>query len=314
MSIVRTRREALKGLAVVSLLPALASAKAAKPRRQPPSLRLDPITDRLGVITGGACNVVVLRGDDGLLLVDGGAPEDAAALAAFLKTTFPGLAPKVVLDTHWHLANTGFNAEARRAGAEVHAHENTRLWMSTEIRSRWEDRTYPPQPEAMRPTKTFYDGVQKLAFGGQTVEFALLPQAHTDGDIYVRFVEADVIATGDVFAPDRYPIVDAATNGWLGGMNQGLKTLAAAGSAKTRYVPSQGPVSDVAAVKAQQELCYTVVSRIGESYYKGETWEQLLASQPTREFDATLGDPSLFLRQAYESAWYHVTEIRRIAR
>ena len=65
---------------------------------------------------------------------------------------------------------------------------------------------------------------------------------------------------------------------------------------------------------AQQELCYTVLSRIGESYYKGETWEQLLASRPMREFDATHGDPSLFLRQSYESAWYHVTEIRRIAK
>ncbi len=141
-----------------------------------------------------------------------------------------------------------------------------------------------------------------------------MPQAHTDGDIYVRFVDANVIATGDVFAPSRYPVVDSASNGWLGGMHQGLKTLAGLGKADTRYVPGAGAVGDVAALKAQQELCYTVLTRIGESYYKGDTWEQFLAANPTKEFDAANGDPSLFLRQSYESAWYHVNEIRRVAR
>jgi glyoxylase-like metal-dependent hydrolase (beta-lactamase superfamily II) len=320
MSVVRTRRQALMGLAAASLLPAALagaprlSSASASPRRAAPSFVLEPLADRLGLITGGASNVVVLQGDDGLLLVDGGAATDAAALLAFLKQTFPAQPVKTVLNTHWHLANTGINAEARRQGAEVLAHENTRLWMSTVIHSRWEDRVYPPQPEAMRPSRTFYDGVQRLTFGGQQIEYALLPQAHTDGDIYVRFVEANVVAAGDVLAPARFPLVDSATNGWLGGMHRGLKTLAGLGSSGTRYIPSQGPVSDAAAVTAQQELCYTVLSRIGESYYKGETWEQLLASRPTREFDATHGDPSLFLRQSYESAWYHVTEIRRIAK
>jgi glyoxylase-like metal-dependent hydrolase (beta-lactamase superfamily II) len=167
---------------------------------------------------------------------------------------------------------------------------------------------------SVRPTRTFYDGKQSIDFAGVKVEYGLLPQAHTDGDIYVRFPAEDVVFAGDVFAPGRYPIVDSSTNGWLGGMHQGLKTLGALGGASTRYVPGSGSVGDAAALKAQQDLCFTVISRIGESYYKGETWEQFLASQPTKEFDASHGDPSLFLRQAYESAWYHVNEIRRIAK
>ena len=321
MSFVRTRREALKwGLAAASLVPAALAvapravlAKAA-PRVAPASLRYEPLTGRLGVVSGGACNVTVLRGDEGLLLVDGGVATDAKALLKLLGEQFPRQPVKVLLNTHWHLANTGLNAEARRQGAEVLAHENTRLWMSTVVNSRWEDRVYPPQPENARPTKTFYDGVQTLTFGGTKIEYALMPQAHTDGDIYVRFVDDNVVAAGDVFAPARYPVVDSASNGWLGGMHQGLKTLAGLDKGGTRYVPGQGAVGDVAALKAQQEVCYTVLTRIGESYYKGDTWEQLLASNPTKGFDAALGDPSLFLRQSYESAWYHVNKIRRVAR
>jgi len=57
-----------------------------------------------------------------------------------------------------------------------------------------------------------------------------------------------------------------------------------------------------------------VLTRIGQSYYKGETWEQFLASAPTQEFDAAFGDPARFLRTAYEGAWGHVNEIRRVTR
>lgn len=320
MSVVHTRRGALKwGLAAASLVPAVLAvaprtAAARAIGRAAVSLHYAPLSDTLGVVSGGACNVTVLRGEEGLLLVDGGAATDARALLRLLGERFPRQPVKVLLNTHWHPANTGLNVAARRQGAEILAHENTRLWMSTVVNSRWEDRIYQPRPENARPTKTFYDGVQTLSFGGQRIEYALLPQAHTDGDIYVRFVDADVIAAGDVLAPARYPSVDPASNGWLGGMYQGLKTLAVLGTADTRYVPGAGAVSGVAALQAQQELCYTVLSRIGESYYRGETWEQLLASRPTREFDAANGDPSLFLRQSYETAWYHINEIRRVAR
>ena len=61
-------------------------------------------------------------------------------------------------------------------------------------------------------------------------------------------------------------------------------------------------------------MCFTVISRIGDSYYKGQTWDELVASNPTKEFDAQYGDPALFLRQSYDTAWYHVGEIRRVAR
>ncbi len=58
-------------------------------------------------------------------------------------------------------------------------------------------------------------------------------------------------------------------------------------------------------------MCITVLQRIGESYYKGQTWEEFLSTQPTREFDAQWGSPDLFLHTSYEAAWYHITEVRR---
>ena len=69
-----------------------------------------------------------------------------------------------------------------------------------------------------------------------------------------------------------------------------------------------------AIIRAQQEMCFDVLTRIGQSYYKGESRAQFLASAPTRDYDAKYGDPTRFLRTAYDSAWLHVNEIRRPGR
>jgi glyoxylase-like metal-dependent hydrolase (beta-lactamase superfamily II) len=277
-------------------------------------LTLSPLAGRLSLITGGAANIVVASAGNELLLVDGGASADAGQLSKLLTANFPNHRLKAVINTHWHWAQSGFNAAARKAGADVLAHEYTRLWLSTEVNSRWEGKVYKPQPAESLPNKTFYSGPQSLPFGGGAVEFVHLGQAHTDGDVYVRFPEENVIVAADVVSPTKYPIIDSASNGWLGGMQGALRTIAARCDANTKVIPAVGAPVAVDAVKRQQDMCYSVVSRIGENYYKGGTFEELLASKPTKDFDAQYGDPALFLKQSYETAWYHVNEIRRVNR
>jgi cyclase len=277
-------------------------------------LTIVPLGGRLSLIGGAAANIVVARAGDELLLVDGGSGADSKALQKLLADSFPGAKLRTVINTHWHWAQSGFNATARKAGVDVVAHENTRLWLSTEVNSRWENRIYKPQPAEALPNKTFYYGPQTLGFGGSKVEYVHLGQAHTDGDIYVRFPEENVIVAGDVASPGRYPIIDSASNGWLGGIHTALKTLVGRCDAGTKVVPGVGAPVGVEALKQQQEMCYSVISRIGENYYKGGTYDEIVAAKPTREFDAQFGDPTLFLKQAYETAWYHVGEIRRVAR
>jgi cyclase len=277
-------------------------------------LVVSPLVGRLSLITGGAANIVVASAGRELLLVDGGAAADAGELSKLLAAQFPGQKLRAVINTHWHWAQSGFNATARRSGAEVLAHENTRLWLSTEVNSRWEGKIYKPQPAEALPNRTFYYGPQSLPFAGGAVEYVHLGQAHTDGDLYVRFPEENVIVAADVVSPGRFPIIDAASNGWLGGMQGALRIVAARCDAGTKVIPAVGAPVGVEAVKQQQEMCYSVISRIGENYYKGGTFEELLASAPTKEFNAQYGDPALFLKQAYETAWYHVNEIRRVAR
>jgi glyoxylase-like metal-dependent hydrolase (beta-lactamase superfamily II) len=295
------------GLAGVALSPPTRAARE-------PSLVLRPLGDGLWVVQGGAAPVVVVDSGRELLLVDGGDAAGWRALHALLAREFRGRRVATAFNTHWHWDRTGANESLAVDGATLIAHENTRLWLGTEVRDSWAPRVFPPRPTRALPNQTFFYGSNTLQFGGQVLEYGYLPQAHTDGDLYVYFPRQDVLVAGDVVSNGGYPVVDAATNGWLGGMLGGLKVLLARCTDGTRVIGSGATPVGKGQLVAQQDLCFDVLTRIGQSYYKGETWPQFLASGPTKAYDVTRGDPARFLRSAYDSAWHHVNEIRRVTR
>jgi cyclase len=272
------------------------------------------LSEELWLFQGDGGNVVAARGGEGVLLVDSGSPESGSALRRRMATECGTHRVETLLNTHWHWDHTGGNEVFAKSGAAIVAHENTKLWLGTQVISRWEDRTYPPRSAQALPTKTFFYGTQQMRFGQHAIEYGYLPQAHTDGDIYVHFPDANVLVAGGIVSGGTYPIADYCTGGWLGGMISALKALIAKSDAHTRIVSGLGPLRSRADMQAQLELCFTVLTRIADSYYKGQTWQQLLTSRPTREFDAQWGDPGTFLKTAYEGAWLHINEIRRVTR
>lgn len=291
-------------------LPRLARAGGTTPA----AIKANRLSERLVMFEGAGGNVVAATSEDGILMVDGGLAQHSAALLERVSAECGGKPLKMLFNTHWHWDHTGSNEAAARAGATIVAHENTKLWMGTDIISRWEGRTYPRRPPEALPKQTFYYGKQRILFGRGTVDYGYLSQAHTDGDIYVFFPEDNVLVAGDVVSGAGYPIVDYSTGGWLGGMIEGLKTLIDLVDDQTRIVPGKGPVLTRANLQAQREMCLAVLTRIGASYNAGQTWNELVASRPTREFDQKWGDPEVFLRTAYHSAWGHLGDIRRVTR
>jgi glyoxylase-like metal-dependent hydrolase (beta-lactamase superfamily II) len=309
----RTLLHASLAAAVSAAVPALL------PRRAAATVRAEPISwARLGrdlwVFGGAGGNVVASGGPKGLLLVDGGTQERSAELLKHIAAESGGRKIETLINTHWHWDHTGSNLALARSGARILAHENTRLWLTQEVISKWEGRTYPPLSAKALPTQTFFYGAHEMSTPNGKIEYGYLPQAHTDGDLYVFFPEANVLVAGDVVSGGSYPIADYCTNGWLGGMISALKLLIGKCDGQTQVVPGSGPVRKKADLQAQLDMCFEVLSKIADNYYKGETWGQLVESQPTRAFDARWGNPDVFLKTGYEGAWLHINEIRRVTR
>ncbi len=169
-----------------------------------PELVVTPLSDRILLISGGGGNVTVFNSPDGVLMVDGGSPEHSASVLRLVKQRTGSSKIHTLFNTHWHWEQTGSNGALGRAGTHIIAHENTRLWLSTEVKSKWQNRVFKPLPREARPNQTFYT-TGNLTFGGEQIDYGYLPQAHTDGDIYVYFRNANVLVAGDVVCAGCLP-------------------------------------------------------------------------------------------------------------
>jgi len=313
--IFHTRRALLGASAAFALTAPLLGAGARRALAQAPhAITTSSVGANMVLLQGSGGNVVALMGSDDVVLVDGGLASSTTDLLAAVAAASRARPVRTLFNTHWHWDHTGSNETLAQSGATLIAHENTRLWLGTEIVSRWENRTYPARPVSALPGKTFFYGAQQLSAAGAKIEYGYLPQAHTDGDLYVFFPEQNVLVAGDVVSGRGYPISDYATGGWLGGMIDSLKILLEKSDAKTKIIPGTGPVLSRAQLQEQLTMSQAVVTSISNSYYKGETWSEFIATRPTQAFDARWGNPDIFLRTAYDGAWGHITEIRRVTR
>lgn len=140
----------------------------------------------------------------------------------------------------------------RKVFVQLFGEGNTRLWLATPTWMPAEDRYRPPRPRLAHPTETFYaDGT--MTAGRARVDYGYLIAAHTMGDIYVFFRDANVLAAGDVASPARDPALDWFTGAWLGGRVDAMDRLLAL-SDETRIVPGSGPVMRRADLQAERDL------------------------------------------------------------
>jgi len=268
-----------------------------------------PVATKLGervtLITGGGNNVLALAGDSGSLLVDAG---DAAHAPDVIK-----LAGKVntVINTHYHLESTGGNDAMAGAGAKIVAHLNTKLWMTQEIIRDWEaGKVYAPRAKAALPTDTFRATSGEMTFGGERIEYGLLTQAHTDGDLFVHLRNANVLAVGDTVQPGRLPTLDWFCGGWIGGMMNAQKALLDRADDQTKIVPAAGPVMTKADLQASHATIVKIREKLVGLVKKGQGAQNMIDVKAVDEFkDVMPGDAATFLYCAYRGLWAHAREL-----
>ena len=307
----RGRRHFLTSAAALAVAAGAAAvpARAARVRKASPvSLEFTPLTARVALLSGAGANIVVAQSDAGLILVDGGLDESRVAVRSLLTQRFGNAPLAWLFNTHWHREQTGLNEIVGREGGVICAHENTRLWLATEFYVDWQDRTYAPLPAAALPSRRFYDR-EVTTVGDRELRYGRLPNAHTDGDLYVYFPDDDVLAVGGSVTPGAYPLMDYSTGGWLGGVVEASKALLKLAGSKTRIVAASGSVLGRDALEQQLELATVLRDRVVEQIKLGKSVQDMLDAGITREFDGRYGDPQFFLRSAYRGLWGHIREL-----
>jgi len=285
------RRDVLCGLAGLSLA-SLARAQAA--------IGVADVAPKVRVLSGAGGNIVVLATSAGQVVVDSGAAAQREAVLSELG----GAEVAALINTHWHRDQTGANEALGSSGATIIAHDKTRQRLTAGWYVPATDSYEAPLAAAGRPTKTFFTA-DAADFGGERIEFGYLIEAHTDGDVYVRFPGPNVIAAGDVLSPQHDPVLDWFGGGWLGGRVDALAKLLELGDARTRYVPSVGPVVGRAEVQAEHDLMKTIFDRMVVNLRLGQTAEDMLKAGVLDGLPRTFAEPGKFLYDANKGFWAH---------
>ena len=274
---------------LISIMALACSAAAlAQPNFDAVQIRTTKITDTVYMLEGEGGNIGVSAGEDGVILIDDQYPPLTEKILAAVKV-ISDKPIRFVINTHWHFDHTGGNENLGKGGVIIVAHDNVYKRLSSEqFIQLLNNRKVPAMPKAGLPMVTFSDSVTFRVNGDEITAYRI-PAAHTDGDVLVRFKNANVIHTGDVFAAYRYPFIDVENGGSVKGVIAAMDRLLPTLDDNTKVIPGHGPLSGKKDVIAFREMIVKVSSRVETAAKQKKTVDQVVALKPTREYDDVWG-------------------------
>ncbi len=290
--------------AAVLLAIACGTAQAQQSGQELDVLKVQP---NFYMIAGAGGNIGVQLGPAGIILVDtGSAGMSDKVLAALKKLSDKPI--RYIFDTSADADHVGGNGALSKTGvsiisgtagnpafgedvignggaASILAQDNVIAHMSSSPVAEW-------------PTKTFTSKMYTMSLNGEGIEVIHAPAAHSDGDSFVLFRRANVIVTGDIFDPTRFPEIETAKGGSIQGEIDALNLLLERtippyplpwDPERTFLIPGHGPISDHHDLLEYRDMVTIVRDIIQDMIKHGMTLEQVKEANPTKGYNARYG-------------------------
>ncbi len=289
------------------------SARAAQPGNG--DLETLKVRQNFYIIAGDGDNVGVQVGRDGVVLVNAGTAAGVPDLLAAVKNISP-LPIRYVIDSGGGAAITGGNAAVAAAGqtlfnppkgpgAEIFASASV-IEQLAEIdgypSNGWPTDTYLPQ-EALR---SFY-------VNDEPVVLTHAPAA--DGDSFVQFRRSDVVMAGEVMDMTRFPVIDLAHGGSIGGEIAALNDLLQIALPPSPFIyeyngtyviPAHGRVSDQWEVVDYRDMMVIIRDTIADMMRRHMSLEQIEAADPVKAYEGRFGSTTgPWTTNMFVAAVYH---------
>lgn len=236
-----------------------------------------------GLITNRAGNVGISVGEDGVFMID----TQFAPIAPFLdraQRAVSGDQPvELVLNTHLHGDHVMGNAWFAERGATIMAHESVRAALINPVTANLTGATPDPLSGDYLPVINLSGG-ETLTLNGQTVRLHHEPDAHTAGDIWVHFVEADVIHAGDLLFSGWFPYIDLDNGGTVNGYIAAMQSIVVEAGPETQVIAGHGPMSTEADLEATIAMLTEARARVASLVDEGHSYSEVLAAEPLADF------------------------------
>ena len=230
-----------------------------------------PVNKNVSYIEGRGGNIGVIYGEDGILLIDDQyAPLTEKIIEAI--SNFSSEPIRFIINTHMHPDHTGGNENFGKRGALIVGHEN--------VRSQMKVAGYDQTP----PFVTFSKDVN-FHINDENIHVFKVPNAHTNNDSFIKFTNANVIHTGDVFRSESYPYIDANNGGSFLGTIEVYELLISLCDENTKIIPGHGKQTTVETVKLAIEMLQEIKSRIELMIMEGKDLDEILRSDISVDYD-----------------------------
>ena len=262
------------------------------------NIKTTKVAGSVYMLEGSGGNIGVLIGNDGVILVD----DQFAPLAEKIKKAVAAISDKpikFIVNTHFHGDHSGGNKVFGDEGSIIVAHENARKRLSTDFFFK----THKQEQKAMS-----YEGLPKITFAeslnfnmnGETVQVIHIKNAHTDGDAAIYFKESNVLHAGDAFVRYGLPFIDDDGGGTIDGMISGAEQMLKMINDDTKIIPGHGQIASKKDLHDYKSLLQTIRNRIADGIKAGKTVDQIISSDPTKEFKSGF-DKVFFVQSVYNS-------------
>jgi glyoxylase-like metal-dependent hydrolase (beta-lactamase superfamily II) len=242
------------------------------------------------MIAGAGGNIAVQVGPDGVLVVDTGAAEFTPAVLAQIRKISPQPV-RYIIDTGADADHIGGNLALAKMGGAVAPIVSTDNVLTRMTAT-------PGYNLDSLPTETFLQKQKTMYFNREGIQILARPGAHSDSDAVVFFRRSDVIVTGEIFDPRRFPVIDVAHGGTIQKEIDALNFLIdlaipsipfMSEEGGTMIVPGHGWPCEQADVVEYRDMVTIIRDRVAALKKKGMTLEAVQAANPAAGYRSRYG-------------------------
>jgi len=301
------------------------------PARSTEPLEVIKLRPDFFAIVGAGATIAVQIGADGVVLVDSGSGvRSEAVLAEIRKLSSRPI--RYIINTSADRDHVGGNDDLSKAGqsviptgglneigaaggrAPIMAEEHVQAAMTAPTGEQ------APFPVGAWPTVTYsselMEAQKDLYFNGEAIVTSYQPAAHSDGDSVVFFRRSDVVVTGEVYDPTRFPVIDLEKGGSINGVIDALNRIIGITvppipliwqEGGTIVIGAHGTIGHEADVVDYRDMVTIVRDRIRDLLKKGQTLAQIRQADPVKGYRRRYGSDtgtwttSQFVEAVYKS-------------
>jgi cyclase len=292
------KRELILGSLLV--VGAISIGFASQQAQAPMEIQVEKLKDNLFVLRGGGGNTTVFVQANGVTVVDTKNPGWGQPLLNKIRELTPKPVTTVV-NTHSHFDHVSGNVDFP-ATVDIVVHENTaaniKAFRPVTSITTTAVNVFADSGGRGLPKRTFRD-TMTLGAGSDRIDLHYFGRGHTDGDAWVLFPAARVLAAGDIFSGKNLPLLDY-NNGGSGVEipDTLMKAYTATAKSVDAIVTGHATVMTPADLREYAEFNRDFLNAVREAKKNGRTVDDIVRSWRMPERYKGYADPAAARLQA----------------